>query len=398
MALTVTVPKVQGSATPRPKPGWGETEHAYTHAIADEDARVKAGRMPFEAQTKAIGALEVHLHGQRVGRFTPDADGRVKAWLDLSREARGPLIVDVYGWADPEEPDRLQPPIKMRIILFVADGRDATPRIERSAGHPAHGRALVFDEPFDTLSAGKVGGAAAGKRWFTQKPGGGDFGDAAFERIEGSHNPYHLEDGFLRIRAQHDPTYQDPFGYKRPWHSGLLATAFYDGSASFSANRGYFEARIMIPRGLGVWPGFWVLSTRHITDVNAPNVVELDILEAYGVPSRYHATAHLWNPKRDQAEIITPVTATNYSDRDPKGGDLSWEFHEYGLDVTGSEYVFYCDGREVARMPAFESAPKDDQFFVLFQLALGSGWPVPVPPGGRHDMWIDYVRVYAPAN
>jgi hypothetical protein len=396
-ALTLLSPKVQGTAAPRPKPAEGEFEASYTHAIADADARVKAERMPFEAQTRGLRSLEVHLHGRRAAQFSPGSDGRVKGWLDLSGEARGPLVVDVYAWSGPT-PGGPEPLVKMRFILVVVDGRAATPAVERPAGHHAHGRALLFDDPFNDLSAGRVDNASAGKRWFTQKPGGGDFGDAAFERVEGPRNPYHLEAGFLRIRAQHDAAYEDPYGYKRRWYSGLLATAFYDGSSTFSTNRGYFETRMMVPRGVGVWPGFWVLPVRAIRDWNAPNIVELDIMEAYGVPWRYHATAHLWNgdPKREQTKIVTPTTATHYSAQNPERADLTWEFHEYGVDVTGSEYVFYCDGKVVSRMPVFETAPKDEQFFVLFQLAMGSGWPTPVPPGARHDLWVDYVRVYAP--
>jgi beta-glucanase (GH16 family) len=126
-------------------------------------------------------------------------------------------------------------------------------------------------------------------------------------------------------------------------------------------------------------------------------VVELDALEAYGFSGVYNVGTHLWRAKPELGESspVEPTTATGYSQANPKGGDLSWEFHDYGIDVTDSHYVFYCDGREVKRFAAFPASGPPDELFVLLNLALGGGWPVPTPPGKRHDLWVDYVRVYS---
>lgn len=397
--LQLLSPKVHGVASDNLKRLGARPDPSYTYAIDDADARVPAGVIPFEARAPGMKNLEVYTHGRRIARFTPLADGQVSGRLDLSGEARGPLVVDVYAWDSPPGDNGFDVVLKMRFHLFVTDGRDASPTAERAAGHPAHGRRLLFEDTFASLSAGYVPSATEGKRWFTNKPGGGDFGDAAFERAEEGRTPFHTADGFLRIRAQHDAEYNDRYGYKRPWYSGLLATAFNDGSASFAVRRGYFEARMMIPHGAGVWPAFWLVPVRSIRDKDAQEVIEIDALEFYGFPPVYNVTAHLWNgnPKRVQSDILTPPTATNFSADQANRGDLTWDFHEFGVEVTDAEYVFYCDGRALKRMPAYKTSHPEDAFYVVVNLALGGGWPVPLPPGGRHDLWIDHVRVYAPA-
>jgi len=35
-------------------------------------------------------------------------------------------------------------------------------------------------------------------------------------------------------------------------------------------------------------------------------------------------------------------------------------------------------------------------WYVLLDLAMGGGWPDNAPPANYYDMWIDYVRYYAP--
>jgi hypothetical protein len=237
--------------------------------------------------------------------------------------------------------------------------------------------------------------AANGGRWFYEnEPGGGDFGDAAFEHTDSPYNPYTVTNGFLRIRSQYDPNYVDPYGYGRHWYSGLLATAFPDGSTNVPnlGNHGYYEARILVPNAApngGSWPAWWTLNLVP-TSIGASSSAEYDIMEQYGdFPTYTTATAHAWG---------SSTGGGWYNNQPMNGADITWDFHRFGLLVTDTLLTVYFDDVALATFPAvlLPGNTPVASWFLLLNLAMGGGWQVNPPPGGYYDMWIDYVRYYAP--
>ncbi|MGU3287882.1 glycoside hydrolase family 16 protein [Methylobacterium mesophilicum] len=239
----------------------------------------------------------------------------------------------------------------------------------------------VFADDFNDLSVSKSNNERA--RWSAHTPWNGDFGDAQFiDPIDifadpERNAPFIVKDGILKIRARKNDNGK--------WTSGLLSSAD-PTTAGFALMYGYFEARMKLPPGPGVWPAFWLAANSSKED-KTPSV-ELDVIEYYGqFPDGFHSVWHVWNKidskKNSGGEIITTV---------PRGS-LSDSFHTYGVDVSKEWVVFYLDRREIGRTatPAEHTKP----LMMLVNLALGSGWPIDKTPNPS-DLLVDYVYAFAP--
>jgi beta-glucanase (GH16 family) len=230
----------------------------------------------------------------------------------------------------------------------------------------------TFFEDFNSLSVSAE--PEDHRRWFAHTPWGGDFGDASFTDPQADF-PFSVRDGILRIEARK--------GTDNHWRSGLLASAYPDGSG-FAQRYGYFESRIKLPPGPGTWPGFW-LNANMPRGSKAPGV-EIDVLEYYGqFPAGFHSALHIWDlsggSNNRVTDHVTPVA----------NASLYRDFHQYGVDVEPDWLTFYLDRAEIWRVatPAELTMP----LMVLVDLALGSGWPIDRTPNPS-IMQIDYVHVY----
>ncbi len=242
------------------------------------------------------------------------------------------------------------------------------------------GFALTFDEGFDGPL--EVSAWGPGTRWIAHTPWAGDFGDAAFaDPAEGF--PFTIANGMLRIEARKDEAFKDKWG--RLWRSGLLASNDPSGKG-FAQQYGYFEMRAKLPGGPGVWPAFWLASSydRRNPATGADGAVEIDIIEFYGHHSgAYQSAVHVWTPAPHRAEGGTVTT---------RPGEVSSDFHRYGVMVARDFVTMYFDGVEVWKTPTPREHNKP--LMVLLNLALGSGWPIDKTPSPSY-MYVDYVRVYA---
>jgi beta-glucanase (GH16 family) len=209
-------------------------------------------------------------------------------------------------------------------------------------------------------------------KWIAHTPWNGDFGDARFADPT-SGFPFSTGSGGLTITAR-----KNDAGI---WESGLLSSTDANGNG-FAQSRGYFEARMKMPPGPGVWPAFWLLADHD------PNYkAEIDIVEYYGqLADRYEVNLHLWpksagrKPQGQGAAITVPPDS------------LASAFHTYGVEILRSEIVFYFDRHEVQRMPA---APAMGQpMTLLINLALGSGWPIDKTPNPS-VLQVDYVKAFS---
>jgi MYXO-CTERM domain-containing protein len=146
---------------------------------------------------------------------------------------------------------------------------------------------------------------------------------------------------------------------------------------------GYFEARLKVPAGQGMWPAFWLLGATNTTGVN-----EIDIHEILGnAPSTVYMTVH-WG---------TDYAAGHKSDGSSWAGpDFSADFHVFGLEWTPTAIVWTIDGVERKRHTG-DGVPQVPMYVIL-NLAIGGSWPgapdATTPFPGRYQ--IDYVRGYAP--
>lgn len=149
----------------------------------------------------------------------------------------------------------------------------------------------------------------------------------------------------------------------------------------FSQTYGYFEARMQIPSGQGLWPAFWLLPT----STNPwPQDGEIDVMECLGQsPSIAYMTNHyLLNGSAAQ-------TSASYT-----GSDFSTGFHTFGVLWQKDLLVWYVDGAE--RAISITGVPSTPCYLIL-NLAVGGSWPGAPNQATLFpaSLFVDWVRVWS---
>jgi beta-glucanase (GH16 family) len=223
----------------------------------------------------------------------------------------------------------------------------------------------TFRQPLDVTPWGP-------SRWIAHTPWNGDFGDARFADPHDNF-PFTTGSDGLAIIARK--------GVDGKWESGLLST-LDKKRGGFAQTGGYFEARMKLPAGPGVWPAFWLVGSG-----DADYSVEIDIVEYYGqFTDAYHVNYHLWPKSKRLSHIVHGITVP------VERNSLFETFHTYGAELLGSNIVYYLDRHEVARMEAPLAAKSP--LSMLINLALGSGWPID-KTNNPSVLQVDYVKAFA---
>lgn len=298
------------------------------------------------------------------------ADGSAELNLDLAAVPAGPFVVQLRA----SGPRRIERTVLLQLY------RSGDVRGDAAVDDPTPpGRSLVFDEEFDRpISVSRTG---AGADYTAAKPeatGVSQFGDAPFAdpADAAEEGPSVVGDDLLRL-----PVAPAPGGGR----TGALVASARPGGSGFSAQYGYFEARMMAPAAPGTWPAFWMLPTPNLVQAE-PAVVEVDAVELYGhnPVGACHSTHEYVGGKDGGVARCGTRWATT---RDAAG------WHVYGVAVAPTLISFYIDGELVATAPQVQGG--DEPLFFLLDLALGGGWPVDLSRvQGRAQLYVDYVRVY----
>jgi beta-glucanase (GH16 family) len=246
---------------------------------------------------------------------------------------------------------------------------------------------LTFDDEFNSLSLNTGTPATAGNVWKTTFYGGDRtlprnqelevYVDPDYKGTSTTAlglNPFSDQNGILSISARPATAAALPYLGGYAYTSGLLTT-----QSSFSQTYGYFEVRAQVPKGQGLWPGFWLLSADGIWPP------EIDVLEQIGSGNTYNSNG-----------IFSTVAGATVVHGTFLGTDLSQGFHTYGMAWTPQTITFYVDGQQT-----FQTATPADMnkpMYMLLNLAVGGTWPGS-PDGTTNwstaDYKIDYVRAYS---
>jgi beta-glucanase (GH16 family) len=255
---------------------------------------------------------------------------------------------------------------------------------QSASATPPPGYTMAFDEEFSgplAVAPGVGWGPLVSpQKWIAHTPYAGDFGNAYFtgpNENATTPSPFSVSNGILTISA-----YQDPM-IANHWRSGLLSSADTRGGG-FSQALGYWECRMMLPSGQGVWPAFWLAGVNGISKTRTTNSAEIDILEAFGIDMTIaHHYTHIWAPNGSQVSSTGAATTQ---------AGMTTGFHVYGCLVNPDFIHFYYDGVEVANTPTLpeEKLP----LYVMIDLALGNGFPIDIPSPTK--MYVDYIQAYAP--
>ena len=240
----------------------------------------------------------------------------------------------------------------------------------------------TFDDEF--LSFTSSGNGSVG--WMTSYPFSGIASRwlypnkevAYFADAGTQYDPFSLSDGVLTITANAVPASSNPVSL--PFISGVITT-----KKMFAQQYGYFEARLKVPAGQGLWPAFWMLPATDTTKTTA----ELDVLEVLGSnPYQLFSTTHDYL-----------ATSNGTSQKLFTVSDMSADFHTYGVDWEPTSVSFYMDGYLLGSTatPSSMNSP----MYLLLNLAVGGtgSWPGPALSTLTSAQYqIDYVRAYATAN
>ena len=150
---------------------------------------------------------------------------------------------------------------------------------------------------------------------------------------------------------------------------------------------GKFEARIKLPKGQGIWPAFWLLSTDNVYGT-WPWSGEIDIVERVGhQPNRIHGTIHYGGPSQGGSYLLP-------------GADFSDDFHVFSIEWDADRIRWFVDGIQYYGTTRWAVEPYnwpfDEDFHIIMNCAVGGNWPGSPDASTQFPqrMEIDYVRVY----
>ncbi len=208
-----------------------------------------------------------------------------------------------------------------------------------------------------------------------------------------------VKDGTLHIRTEYYPEGYNGNG-KPGWY-----TCGIDTNDLFEQTYGYFEVRCILPKGVGLWSAFWMISDSMSfssgygeIEGSGADGSEIDIFEsAYyetKYPNRVASTIHYdgygeWHRSKT---ICEPFILNN---------DPYEEFNTYGFEWNENGYIFYVNGIETGRTD-FGGVTQVPEHMIL-SVEVGGNGAVPAKDwtGGPltedcevTDFIVDYVRAY----
>jgi len=251
------------------------------------------------------------------------------------------------------------------------------------------GYALAFNDEFSGSSLDR-------SKWFTRYI----YGGGMLDRLNDEQQRYRDNDnhsvanGVLSLTAR-KVTSTDPGGVN--YESGMIRS-------DWTARYGYYEARVKMPSGVGLWPAFWLAS-----DVSASGDLawppEIDIFEFVnnGVEDKrnmlHSGVISLPGVPSDLSYVDPDFnTQWNYFWA-PYNFDEGW--HTVGAEWTPNEVTMYLDGRKIYTRSYrwnFPDGTLAGPAHILLNLAVGGSW------AGRHgiddaalpqSLQIDWVRAYS---
>ncbi len=164
---------------------------------------------------------------------------------------------------------------------------------------------------------------------------------------------------------------------------------------------GYLEMRAKLPKGNGVYPGFWI--TRNYSAY--PNSPEIDLMEQFSIDNQFAANIHLWWFEPDSTNTLVSkhiqVGSSHWFARKvtlPEGETLYDSYHTYGCEITEDMINFYFDGVKFGEY----SMNKDrmDMFAQLKEIRIGynkigSNSSVPMPDATTvSEFEVEYIHIY----
>lgn len=255
---------------------------------------------------------------------------------------------------------------------------------------------LLWSEEFN----GKAGATVNPKIWNF------DIGDGTESGIPGwgnSEREYYIQSAIkqdgkgsavitatkMKVDPSGQPTKSNPYlcyyGTNCEWTSAKVTTL---GKVGFQYGR--MEARIKMPKGIGMWPAFWMLGSDIKTNP-WPACGEIDIIEAKGSnPKTAYGTAH--GPGYSGGEGIGGLTAMktfNYSG-----------FNTYAIEWMPDQIKWLLNEKVYFTLNKKDVGTNDwvfnKEFYLILNVAVGGQFTGDIDPDLKSgSMAVDWVRYYS---
>ena len=152
----------------------------------------------------------------------------------------------------------------------------------------------------------------------------------------------------------------------------------------YSYKYGKIDIRAKLPSGGGTWPALWSLGN-NIDTASWPACGEIDYMEHVGNQlNKIFGTLHYPGHSGGNAvggNTVIPTATT--------------EFHIYSTEWNSSTIKFYVDNQLFYTFNNDSSLPFNQNFFLIFNLAMGGNFGGVVDPTITNaTLEVDYVRVY----
>jgi beta-glucanase (GH16 family) len=255
-----------------------------------------------------------------------------------------------------------------------------------------------FDTPLDMKSASNPGGLWMPVDFWQNINSGGyeDFAGTSWNinpnnPIFAPYNPFSVQNGYLQIEASRVPTElvapiqsemqkQGQPGGVPEWMGGMLITNKDEVTFTY----GYFEFRERIPEGdKGIFPAMWFYSAHESADPQGKATAEIDLLEIFGDPNRWHINIH---------------GASSFEAGSQTADTSGW--HTYGMLWEPDLLQFYRDGHLLYTVTGPQASYFNDlELAIRVNFSMDAPW---FPPSSQSDgstqsmqMQIDYIRQYS---
>lgn len=233
---------------------------------------------------------------------------------------------------------------------------------------------------------------------------GTGFGTGEIETMTTSTSNVHLDGaGHLAITALR--------AANGSWTSGRIETQRSDFAAP-AGGEVAMEASIQQPNvsgaaGEGYWPAFWMLGSPYRVDHNWPRDGEVDILEDVNGLSSVYGTLHCGTSPGGPCNETSGIGSGKHA-----CAGCQTAYHTYRVEIDRSvspeQIRWYLDGANYFTVRANQvdattwSNAVDHAFFIIFDLAMGGGFPNGVAghttptsaTASGASMLVDYVRVF----
>ena len=281
----------------------------------------------------------------------------------------------------------------LRVDSASLKGALALPQTEPvafSAGSyvPA-GYTLAFNDEFNGTTLNR-------KKWFTRYIYGGETSDHLNDEKQHyrDNDNHQVAGGVLSLVARKVSSAAE---YGMNYESGMIRS-------DWTTRYGYFEARVKMPGGIGMWPAFWLNA-----DVDEEGRLgwppEIDIFEFVnnGVEDRVNMVHQsvIRQTSTTAADLLYADTNFHANNNDYYAGfNFNEGWHTIGCEWEPDRVTFYVDGVKTATRAytwTYADGGLAGPAHILLNLAVGGSW------AGRHGiddsafpqaLQIDWVRAY----